>query len=178
MYTIHQSSSYTMFYLFASVNDYQWDIIGTTKSFVLHWMIQEYTHVWQKIRLVQQKKISKSIFSVCCFLLGMEQKINVEFSVPPAILNNGPMINEVTKLKGESLVLTCLLHAVPLPTIVWTKNDQILSDFERFWNQQRLQNVHFLFVIIEYQLEIRIWSYTSKISLWSIVVGINVMRKT
>ena len=88
--------------------------------------------MWQKIRLVQQKKISKSIFSVCCFLLGMEQKINVEFSVPPAILNNGPMINEVTKLKGESLVLTCLLHAVPLPTIVWTKNDQILSDFERF----------------------------------------------
>jgi hypothetical protein len=42
------------------------------------------------------------------------------------------MINEITVLKGQSLVLTCLLYAIPLPTIIWTKNDQILLDSERF----------------------------------------------
>ncbi|CAF0852080.1 unnamed protein product [Adineta ricciae] len=64
--------------------------------------------------------------------IGSTKKdIEINILLPPAILNNGPMINEITKLKGESLVLTCLLHAVPLPTIVWTKNDQILSNFER-----------------------------------------------
>jgi hypothetical protein len=42
------------------------------------------------------------------------------------------MINEITVLKGENLVLTCLLHAVPLPSIIWTKNDQILLESERF----------------------------------------------
>jgi len=51
--------------------------------------------------------------------------------VPPSIVDNGQMINEIIKLKGESLVLTCLLHAIPLPTIIWTKNDQILFDSER-----------------------------------------------
>jgi hypothetical protein len=43
------------------------------------------------------------------------------------------MINEITILKGESLVLTCSLHAIPLPTIIWTKNDQILLNSERFF---------------------------------------------
>lgn len=41
------------------------------------------------------------------------------------------MINEITVLKGESLDLTCSLHAIPLPTIIWTKNDQILLNSER-----------------------------------------------
>jgi len=53
--------------------------------------------------------------------------------VPPSIVDNGQMINEIIKLKGESLVLTCLLHAIPLPTIIWTKNDQILLNSERFF---------------------------------------------
>jgi hypothetical protein len=47
-------------------------------------------------------------------------------------VDNGQLINEITILKGESLVLTCSLHAVPLPTIIWTKNDQTLFDSERF----------------------------------------------
>jgi hypothetical protein len=42
------------------------------------------------------------------------------------------MINEITILKGEKLVLNCLLHAIPLPSIIWTKNDQIVLDSERF----------------------------------------------
>ncbi|UJR25150.1 hypothetical protein I4U23_006509 [Adineta vaga] len=62
---------------------------------------------------------------------SIKKDIQIDILLPPAILNNGPMINEITKMKGESLVLTCLLHAIPLPTIIWTKNDQILSDFER-----------------------------------------------
>ncbi|CAF3856205.1 unnamed protein product, partial [Rotaria magnacalcarata] len=50
---------------------------------------------------------------------------------PPSIVNNGQLVNEITRVKGESLVLTCLLRAIPLPTIIWTKNDQVLFDTER-----------------------------------------------
>lgn len=42
------------------------------------------------------------------------------------------MTNEITVVKDESLVITCLLRAMPLPTIIWTKNDQILFNTERF----------------------------------------------
>ena len=52
--------------------------------------------------------------------------------VPPSIVDNGQMINEINILKGQSLVLTCSLHAIPLPTIIWTKNDQALLDSDRF----------------------------------------------
>ncbi|CAF1357382.1 unnamed protein product [Adineta steineri] len=61
----------------------------------------------------------------------VKKDIHIDVLLPPSILNNGQMINEITKLNGESLVLTCLLHAHPLPTIIWTKNDQILFDSER-----------------------------------------------
>jgi hypothetical protein len=66
------------------------------------------------------------------FMIENKKRKEVLFIVPPSIVNNGQMINEITILQGESLVLTCLLHAVPLPTIVWIKNDQILFDSARF----------------------------------------------
>ncbi|CAF0756370.1 unnamed protein product [Rotaria sp. Silwood1] len=60
-----------------------------------------------------------------------KQDIHIDVLLPPSIVNNGQLTNEITILKGESLVLTCLLHAIPLPTIIWTKNEQILFDSER-----------------------------------------------
>ena len=53
------------------------------------------------------------------------------FLVPPSIVDNGQMINELTVFKGQSLVLTCSLHAIPLPTILWTKNEQELLESDR-----------------------------------------------
>ncbi|CAF3915835.1 unnamed protein product [Rotaria sp. Silwood2] len=64
--------------------------------------------------------------------IGIAKKdIHIDVLLPPSIVNNGQLINEITILKGESVVLTCLLHAIPLPTIIWTKNEQILFDSER-----------------------------------------------
>jgi hypothetical protein len=56
------------------------------------------------------------------------------------------MINEITILKGQSLVLTCSLHAIPLPTIIWTKNDQILFDSERFYSYLFRSMIDFFFL--------------------------------
>lgn len=66
--------------------------------------------------------------------------------VPPSIVDNGQMINEITIVKGQSLVLTCSLHAIPLPTIVWTKNDQELLDSDRL-NDIFLKSLMILFRI-------------------------------
>ncbi|CAF0772843.1 unnamed protein product [Rotaria sordida] len=64
--------------------------------------------------------------------IGSTKKdIHIDVLLPPSIVNNGQLINEITILKGESRILTCLLHANPLPIIIWTKNEQILFDSER-----------------------------------------------
>ena len=53
------------------------------------------------------------------------------------------MINEITGIQGESVVLTCLLHAIPLPTIVWTKDHQLLSTSDRFVCRWRKNEANF-----------------------------------
>lgn len=58
--------------------------------------------------------------------------IHAGLLVPPSIVDNGQVINEITIMKGRPLVLTCSLHAIPLPTIIWMKNDEELLDSERF----------------------------------------------
>lgn len=72
------------------------------------------------------------MFSVSCIISCMSGRRDMlDCEVPPSIINNGQMTNEVTVIKGQSLVLTCSLHAIPLPTIIWTKGNQPLSDSHR-----------------------------------------------
>lgn len=53
----------------------------------------------------------------------------------------------MTVVKGEVMLFTCLLHAIPVPTIIWTKNDQLLVPSDRLENRALLVDEHDAFVL-------------------------------
>jgi len=82
-----------------------------------------------------KKNIQIDVLRTVFFFFFVEIQLTFEsilFSEPPLIVDDTPMVNEIIILKGQSLVLTCSLHAVPLPTIIWMKNEQMLFNSERF----------------------------------------------
>lgn len=76
------------------------------------------------------------------------------------------MANEITVIQGDSIVLNCSLHATPKPTIIWTKNDQILFKSDRFCRYERKDAL--FRIILFFSLLIRIFIYDENSQLYII----------
>ncbi|KAI1722962.1 immunoglobulin i-set domain-containing protein [Ditylenchus destructor] len=57
------------------------------------------------------------------------------FAFPPLI--EGSTLEEVTVIEGEELDLQCVFNGIPIPKVVWTKDDQALNDNARLLNDDK-----------------------------------------
>ena len=90
--------------------------------------------------------VSRSFFFVFVYQLF----INI---VPPSILDNGQIKKDIIVLKDESIVLTCLLHAIPAPTITWTKDDHPLL-FDITSQRLKIDFISFPFLLYQFILAV------------------------